>query len=87
MLDTTETSNNDPNRFIWYGVFVIITVVSASSSISETFIIEDVVDLTLGEYEITVNRPLTQNYYEDVDTFSIMKITGNFQTEATLSAS
>jgi len=53
----------------------IITVVSASSSISETFIIEDAVDLSLGEYEVTVNRPLTQNYYEDVDTFSIMKIT------------
>ena len=52
----------------------IITVVSASSSISETFIIEDAVE-NLGEYEITVNRPLTQNYYEDVDTFSIMKIT------------
>ena len=25
----TETSNNDPNRFFWYGVFSIITVVSA----------------------------------------------------------
>jgi hypothetical protein len=52
----------------------IITVVSASSSISETFIIDDALDLGLGEYEITVNRPLTQNYYENVDTYFITKI-------------
>jgi hypothetical protein len=53
----------------------IITIVSASSSISETFIIDDVEDIGLDEYEVTVNRALTQYYYEDVDTFSILKIT------------
>ena len=25
----TETANNDPNRFFWYGVFMVITIVSA----------------------------------------------------------
>ena len=25
----TETANNDPNRFFWYGIFIVITVVSA----------------------------------------------------------
>jgi hypothetical protein len=53
----------------------IITIVSASSSVSETFIINDVTNVGGGEYEITVNRKITQNYYEDEDTFSILKIT------------
>lgn len=53
----------------------IITIVSASSSISETFIVDEASEIGVGEYEIIVNRPLTQNYYEDIDTFSILKIT------------
>ena len=53
----------------------IITVVSASSSVSELFIIDEVNDLGGNSYELTVNRPLTQNYYTDEDTFSIMRIT------------
>lgn len=53
----------------------IITIVSASSSVSELFIIDNINDLGGGEYEVIVNRGITQNYYEDIDTFSIMKVT------------
>lgn len=53
----------------------IITIVSASSSVSETFIIEAISDVGGSEYEVIVNRNTTQNYYEDIDTYSITKVT------------
>jgi len=53
----------------------IITIVSASSSVSEAFIINDATDIGGGEYEIIINRGITQDYYEGEDTFSILKIT------------
>lgn len=53
----------------------IITLVSASSSVSETFPIIDVESKGGSEYEITIDGKLTQNYYDNVDTFSILNIT------------
>jgi hypothetical protein len=53
----------------------IITLVSASSSVSETFPIIAVESKGFSEYEITIDGKLTQNYYDNIDTFSIVNIT------------
>jgi len=53
----------------------IITLVSASSSVSETFPITKVIDKGSSEYEITIDGVLTQNYYDNIDTFSVLNIT------------
>ena len=53
----------------------IITLVSASSSVSETFPIIDFRTRGVEEYEITIDGKLTQNYYNNIDTFSILNIT------------
>ena len=53
----------------------IITLVSASSSVSETFPIVSVIDKGSSKYEITIDGKLTQNYYDNADTFSVLNIT------------
>lgn len=53
----------------------IVTLVSASSSVSETFPIIGVIDKGSSEYELTIDGVLTQNYYDNIDTISVLNIT------------
>jgi len=53
----------------------IVTLVSASSSVSETFPIIGVESKGGSEYELTIDGVLTQNYYDNIDTISVLNIT------------
>jgi hypothetical protein len=75
---TTGSSKfNIYSQFTPLGLFTssIVTLVSASSSVSETFPIIGVVSKGPTEYELTIDGVLTQNYYNNIDTISVLNIT------------
>jgi len=74
---TGSSTFNIYSQFTPLGLFTssIVTLVSASSSVSETFPIINVESKGPFEYELTIDGVLTQNYYDNIDTISVLNIT------------